>query len=635
MNTPSPGTDTRPFHRKAFALSVTVLVVLLIAWSGWMSAGKRLVQQPSAFAQAVDLSALENMAVHTDGRLKSFASHANTFMDILSGPRRIEGQSSPFSYLDLMFRPNLYKDDPICFVKHKELREEILDALEGSSLAMPGSDRYRPDLDERAAFFRKWGLIPPALLEDAKVSARLATLSEDNIRWAKHVNQVNDSLGLSRGTFFFELLRVVPPYEGGALDAWGTIIDLQGGTAFAERMPQDVSENLLASWRALRDAWVDMPETDASRPEAEVAAEKATLVARTSRAFADALAAVNAAVYPPRDRLAWESWYFRNNSLNFIWMVYLVSFVLLLLALVYGWRGARAAGLTVFMVAFLMQTASIGLRWWIAGRWPNSNMFEAVTTSAWFGGVAAVLFWMFGRSALMRHLCILTSAAASMVALMCANFMPLHLNPNISNMMPVLHDVWLYVHTNVIIASYILIFMAAVSAALYLLWRACGGAPSSVTLAGTSLMSDLSRGELRSVAAGALPAASAQRGRSAEPVSGSADELHAATQGDIDLGVILDGVTMLLMKVSFVMLWAGIVMGAIWADHSWGRPWGWDPKEVFALNTFLIFALLVHVRLKARDKGYWTAWLAVIGAGVMLFNWVVINFLITGLHSYA
>jgi len=100
-------------------------------------------------------------------------------------------------------------------------------------------------------------------------------------------------------------------------------------------------------------------------------------------------------------------------------------------------------------------------------------------------------------------------------------------------------------------------------------------------------------------------------------------------------GQVLDGVTMVLMELSFVMLWAGLVMGAIWADHSWGRPWGWDPKEVFALNTFLIFAVLVHVRLRVRDKGYWTAVLAVIGAGVMLFNWIVINFVITGLHSYA
>ena len=101
------------------------------------------------------------------------------------------------------------------------------------------------------------------------------------------------------------------------------------------------------------------------------------------------------------------------------------------------------------------------------------------------------------------------------------------------------------------------------------------------------------------------------------------------------LGEVMDGATMILVELSFILLWAGIVMGAIWADHSWGRPWGWDPKEVFALNTFLVFAVLVHVRWRVRDKGLWTALLAVAGCAVMLFNWVVINFTIAGLHSYA
>ena len=100
-------------------------------------------------------------------------------------------------------------------------------------------------------------------------------------------------------------------------------------------------------------------------------------------------------------------------------------------------------------------------------------------------------------------------------------------------------------------------------------------------------------------------------------------------------GAVLDGTTMILVEISFILLWAGLVMGAIWADHSWGRPWGWDPKEVFALNTFLIYAILVHTRMKTRDKGLWTAILAVIGCIVMLFNWIVINFTISGLHSYA
>jgi cytochrome c-type biogenesis protein CcsB len=260
----------------------------------------------------------------------------------------------------------------------------------------------------------------------------------------------------------------------------------------------------------------------------------------------------------------------------------------------------------MFAIALALHTAAVGLRWYIADRWPNSNMFEAVTTAAWFGCVGAVIIEWFVRRSAMHSLFVLGGAVSAMVALMAAYFLPVQLNPSISNMMPVLHDIWLYIHTNVIIFSYVLIFMAAVSAAIYILHRACGGAESYARVGGAgSLIVAGPHGEQRMM------------------------------EGRAQFGEVLDGVTMVLMELSFVLLWTGIVMGAIWADHSWGRPWGWDPKEVFALNTFIVFAVLVHVRLKVKDKGFWTAVLAVVGAAVMLFNWIVINFVITGLHSYA
>ena len=98
-------------------------------------------------------------------------------------------------------------------------------------------------------------------------------------------------------------------------------------------------------------------------------------------------------------------------------------------------------------------------------------MFEAVTTAAWFGAFFALMFEMFLPRSPVRGIVALGGAGTGMVALMCAHFMPLSLDPTISNMMPVLHDVWLYIHTNVIIFSYALIFMASVTAGIYLLWR--------------------------------------------------------------------------------------------------------------------------------------------------------------------
>jgi ABC-type transport system involved in cytochrome c biogenesis permease subunit len=198
---------------------------------------------------------------------------------------------------------------------------------------------------------------------------------------------------------------------------------------------------------------------------------------------------------------------------------------------------------------------------------------------------------------------------AAMIALLATRLYPLELSPHISNKMPVLHDIWLYIHTNFIIFSYCLIFIAAVSAAIYLVRRLV------MKCRGQDGTSDFARAG--GVASFAQP----------QPDNKSAPPHNA--------GIVLDGATMTLVEIAFILLWSGIVMGAIWADHSWGRPWGWDPKEVFALNTFLIFVVLIHVRMKVKDKGLWTAILALVGCGVMLFNWIIINFTISGLHSYA
>ena len=395
-------------------------------------------------------------------------------------------------------------------------------------------------------------------------------------------------------------LAIVPPPSGGFNDAWVTLhavsMDFAGATRQLS-LDAELHQQLASKWNAFLTAWQrgDAAGVNASSVE-----------------LARLLPTVNPEVYPARERLAWESWYFRAKNMTWVWIIYLFSVIPLLMAVVFRWPAARWIGLGLFIGAFGLHTFAVLLRWYVADRWPNSNMFEAITTAAWFGGCFAVVMEPLVRRTPMRTLFALGSAVASMVALMATKFFPLQLSPNISNMMPVLHDIWLYIHTNIIIFSYCLIFLAAVTAGLYLIRRGW------FFVRGRSGVDEFAR------------------------VGGAGSLLMTRPDGTSYLGSaktsfgqVLDGSTMILMELSFILLWAGLVMGAIWADHSWGRPWGWDPKEVFALNTFLIFALLIHVRLKVKDKGLWTAILAVIGCAVMLFNWIIINFAIAGLHSYA
>jgi cytochrome c-type biogenesis protein CcsB len=570
------------------------LMVLLLACLGLQAAERPLHEQ-------VDLSPLGRVAVQTEGRLKSFGSFANTQMQFVSGPRRINGQAPDFTYLDMLLRSEAYADADVVYVKNREVRAEIAEALQ----------RADPALEERLRTFEATGLISEALIARPELRPTLQRLEGDLVRTAKQMDALRGAIGVKQPSYLLGNLRVIPPADGSPDKPWTSIGDIMllGADpatlppAFRDRIPAPIEgldraqqERLAGAWRDLARAW----------NRGEVPAINAAIAT-----IADVLPALKPEAYPERSRLEWESWYFRAGNMSWVWFVYLGAIVFLLLGVVYRWRPATAIGLGVFGCGFLLQTAAVGLRWYISGRWPNSNMFEAVTTAAWMGAALAVVAEVLLRRTPMRGIVALGGATTGMVALMAAHFLPAELNPNISNMMPVLHDVWLYIHTNVVIFSYALIFMAAVSATVYLALRAFGAPAVHARVGGAGAALALAAG------GGGVEAARPGPGRMAA------------------LGEVLDGVTMLLMELSFVMLWAGIVMGAIWADHSWGRPWGWDPKEVFALNTFIVFALLIHVRWKVRDKGLWTAVLTVIGAAVMLFNWIVINFVITGLHSYA
>ena len=74
----------------------------------------------------------------------------------------------------------------------------------------------------------------------------------------------------------------------------------------------------------------------------------------------------------------------------------------------------------------------------------------------------------------------------------------------------------------------------------------------------------------------------------------------------------LDQANMVILQMAFWFLGIGIICGAVWADHSWGRPWGWDPKETFALITWIVYLIIVHIRIVApKVKQTTTAWLSV------------------------
>jgi len=98
--------------------------------------------------------------------------------------------------------------------------------------------------------------------------------------------------------------------------------------------------------------------------------------------------------------------------------------------------------------------------------------------------------------------------------------------------------------------------------------------------------------------------------------------------------LLLDDLIYQTVVVGFILLTAGIVTGAIWAESAWGRYWGWDPKETWSLITWLVYAALLHARLMRGWEGKRLAVLSVVGFACVLFTYFGVNYL-PGLHSYA
>jgi ABC-type transport system involved in cytochrome c biogenesis permease subunit len=92
----------------------------------------------------------------------------------------------------------------------------------------------------------------------------------------------------------------------------------------------------------------------------------------------------------------------------------------------------------------------------------------------------------------------------------------------------------------------------------------------------------------------------------------------------------------LALTVGLVMLTIGNFLGGQWANESWGRYWGWDPKETWALISIFVYAFVIHMRLVPGLRGLFAFnWAAVIAFGSILMTYFGVNFYLTGLHSYA
>ena len=252
-------------------------------------------------------------------------------------------------------------------------------------------------------------------------------------------------------------------------------------------------------------------------------------------------------------------------------ILYFVASVLQFAAVSFKKDGVRRVSWIVFLIGLAAHTAYLIVRGVIAHRLPLSNQFEFACAFAWGVGVLLVVLGMHYKAPWM-------AVAAMPMAFLILSYAVLQPR-EVTELMPALRSAWFGLHIGTAVFSYSSFMLAGATGIRYLFMER----------------------------------------------SGSADEAKLRR---------MDHLSYRLVALGLFLLTVTILSGAIWAEQAWSSFWTWDPKEVWALITWILYAVYLHLRLRKGHSGRAMAWYVIIAVPVVLFTFAGVNTLLHGLHSY-
>ena len=269
------------------------------------------------------------------------------------------------------------------------------------------------------------------------------------------------------------------------------------------------------------------------------------------------------------------------NLFMYYCMVGLIFLILLIVKLFKNTKLVRVLITTfkwLIILGFLAHSSGLIMRWIISGHAPWSNGYESMIYIAWATVLAGLIFSK--RS-------LLTLAATAIVASLL--LMVAHLNwldPEITNLVPVLKSYWLMIHVAIIVASYGFLALGAILGFIALWLIIFTNKTNKSKLANTLT------------------------------------ELTLINEKTLQVGLF--------------MLTIGTFLGGVWANESWGRYWGWDPKETWALASVLVYVFVLHMRFIPPLKGKYVFNVAsLVAIWSIIMTYFGVNYYLSGLHSYA
>ena len=475
-----------------------------------------------------------------DGRVKPFSTLAYEVIMKISRQESLNGLSPEQAVLSMITYPEDWQRVPLIV-----LSEPKIEQLLGIS----------SDKATFADFFDDKGNYKMM----KEVSAAYAKQPSQRGTYENAIIKVDDRLNVAYLVFKGELLRLFPSSDK-ANTTWEDLTTAPNSTSGAMMM------------KVFSDYLNAVQTGDASRQKADLA-----LIDQFQHKLGSDL-------IPGAVKQNLEILYNRVNIFRDLSFLYLLTGLLLMgfyfrALLTTGSMNDKVVTYTgwIFLAGFALHTLGLGIRGYIAGHMPWSDGYESMIYIAWAGMLAGLIFarknpMVMGAAALLSGLTLFVAQMS-------------WLNPEITNLVPVLKSYWLAIHVAVITGSYGFLGVSAIIGLLNLIL------------------------------------ASLVKPANKERVQRNIRHMTWINEAAMTLGLYL--------------LTIGTFLGAIWANESWGRYWGWDPKETWSLVTILVYAFITHMRLMPGYRGWFALNLAsVAGLLCVLMTYLGVNYYLTGLHSY-
>jgi len=366
-------------------------------------------------------------------------------------------------------------------------------------------------------------------------------------------------------------------------------------------------ENQLGLFQAIRTGqalrFVPNPDSDKWKAVNELDGEAQAAFLRLSKGFVDSIAGSDGQKAKPSEefkaaaanfievarrqapekyanmtKIGWEEHLNKFHPFKWAWVAYLLGVICLVLHYFRARKPLDVSAWIFLGMAFALHTYGMVIRSYLSGRPPVTNMYETVVWVPW----GAVLFSFILERIQKNKMLLMCSMTVAIFCLILTDLAPTVLDASIHPLEPVLRSTfWLSTHVLIITISYAAFFLAFALGDLLLFFY----------------LKD--------------------ENKYAVQIKNGTQSIYRALQ----IGVVL--------------LAAGTILGGVWADYSWGRFWGWDPKETWAFIALMGYLALLHGRLAGWIKNFQLACGAIISFSLVIMAWYGVNFVLgAGLHSY-